>query len=284
MRVYRTDEFMTDSRIFHIFKGGVPTAADAIDMPHTHEFIEIVYVLSGTMKHNINGVLYEAGAGDILLMNRGCVHGFDVDGSFSYINILFSPEIINADSVTPDNAFSVLALTAFDELKGESEFGKLSFLGAERREIENIVFSMLHEYQCKQASWNTVVGNYLSTLIIKLLRKSKLNMGGVESERIWRELSDYIDENLGTRLTLTELAERCFYNPSYFSRIFKEKFGVSFVEYVANKRLDCALRMLSETDLSIDEISVASGFSDRSSMHHAFSRYLGQTPADYRKK
>jgi len=109
-------------------------------------------------------------------------------------------------------------------------------------------------------------------------------MVGVESERIWRELSDYIDENLGTRLTLTELAERCFYNPSYFSRIFKEKFGVSFVEYVAKKRLDCALRMLTETDLSIDEISAAVGFSERSSMHHAFSRYLGQTPADYRKK
>jgi two-component system response regulator YesN len=106
---------------------------------------------------------------------------------------------------------------------------------------------------------------------------------GAESERIWRELSAYIDENLGIRLTLTELPERCFYNPSYFSRIFKEKFGVSFVEYLTRKRLDCAIRMLTETNLTIDEISISVGFSDRSSMHHAFSKYLGQTPADYRK-
>jgi len=50
MRVYTTDEFMKSSKRFHIFKGSVPNHADRPDMPHTHEFIEIAYILSGIMK------------------------------------------------------------------------------------------------------------------------------------------------------------------------------------------------------------------------------------------
>ena len=115
-----------------------------------------------------------------------------------------------------------------------------------------------------------------------MLRKTEMGMDSGELDGMWRELSAYIDENLDASLTLSELAKRCFYNPSYFSRIFKEKFGVSLVEYKTQRRIEKASELLTDTELPIDEISDRVGFSDRHSFYHAFSKHMKQTPAAYR--
>ena len=141
---------------------------------------------------------------------------------------------------------------------------------------------MLDEYRTKAYAWDTVMENYLNILITYMLRKTETGVHREELGEVWRELSEYIDKNLNSKLTLSALAGKCFYNPSYFSRIFKEKFGMSLVEYVTRKRLDNAVTLLSESNYSVDEISEMSGFSDRSSFYHAFSKYLGGSPSDYR--
>ena len=100
---------------------------------------------------------------------------------------------------------------------------------------------------------------------------------------LWQKLASFIDANLESKLSLSDLARQSFYNPSYFSRIFKEKFGVSFLEYVTKRRVDAAVALLKTTELSVDEISRRVGFSDRSSFYHAFSRFEKGTPLDLRR-
>ena len=104
-----------------------------------------------------------------------------------------------------------------------------------------------------------------------------------ESSDLWDKLLKYIDDNLSSELSLPYLAKKCFYNPSYFSRVFKEKFGVSLTEYITRKRLSHAIDLLSESEISVEEICERTGFADKSSLYHAFSRYLGKTPGEYRR-
>lgn len=281
MRIYTTEEFMNKSKGMHIFRCGVSAEPD--DTPHKHEFIEIVYILSGRMTHEINDKKYYVKHGDILFMNYGCTHAFYSDGDYSYVNILFSPEMFDDTLITPQNAFSILALTAFNDMRDDSDFGRISFSGSERYDIENIILAMLKEYEEQQGSWEIVLGNYLNTLIIKMLRKNERNIAFFNLDETWNELLTYIDENIDSRLTLAELAQKCFYNPSYFSRIFKEKFGVTFLEYVAKRRLTYAIELLQGTALSLDEIAEQVGFSDTKGLYHAFSRYMDTTPSEYRK-
>lgn len=280
MLVYKSEDFMKHSKNMHIFL----CEASQPETIHTHDFIEIVYVLSGAMTHTLNGHSYDVKHGDILFMNYGCTHSFSLAPSCKFVNILFSPEVISEEFVTPSNAFSLLSLTAFDEMRSGENFGRLTFFGTERKEIEDIIFAMLKEYEQKQNSWETVLGNYLNTLLVKMLRKAELGMPRAQIKNVWRELSEYIDNNLEGDLTLSALAKKCFYNPSYFSRIFKEKFGSSLTEYITRKRLDYAIELLSNTQLPLDEISSRAGFSDRNSFYYAFSRYLNSTPTDFRKK
>lgn len=283
MRIYKTEDLMKHSKNMHIFMC-TSNFTDITESLHTHDFIEIVYVLSGKMSQVMNGQKYEVKHGDILFMNYGCTHSFTSDAPCTYVNILFSPEVIGEEIVTPANAFCLLSLTAFNEMRSDANFGKLTFFGSERKEIEDIIFAMIKEYNEQKSAWETVLGNYLSTLIVKMLRKTEMGMEQVEIDGMWRELSEYIDKNLESKLTLASLAQKCFYNPSYFSRVFKEKFGVSLTEYITRKRLNYAIELLSGTELSLEEISSRVGFSDRNSFYHAFSRYLNSTPTAYRKK
>ncbi len=282
MRKYTTEEFMKSNKNLHIFRCGSTSAVSDVSV-HTHEFIEIVYVLSGEMVHEIDGCRYNTARGDMLFMNYGCTHAFSSENTYTYVNILFSPELMADAVITTQNAFSVLSLSAFNEMRSAQDSGCVRFFGKERDEIETLIFSMLEEYEKKQTSWETVLGNLLTNLIIKMLRKTELGIGKSEMDGIWQSLSEYIDQNLDSRLTLAALAEKCFYNPSYFSRIFKEKFGVSLTEYITRKRLSHAIMLLSESVLSVEEIGECVGFPDKNSLYHAFSRYLGTTPGEYRR-
>lgn len=281
MRVYRTEELIEKGKSLHIFAGqqkGEP------EPTHIHDFIEIIYVRSGEAEECVDGVSYHVRHGDVIFINYGSPHSFVPKGDFAYINICFSPEVVGDAIVTAENAFALLSLTAFNEMCSESGGGMLSFFGSERREIEEILSAMLREYREKLAAWDIVTENYLNILINKMLRKTQRGIDREEMGDMWRSLSEYIDQNLSGELTLSALAQKCFYNPSYFSRVFKEKFHMSPVEYVTRKRLDHAVALLCDSDLSVDEISERSGFSDRRTFYHAFSKYIGGSPSEYRRE
>ena len=176
----------------------------------------------------------------------------------------------------------MLLLSTFNEFsKGEND-GLVSFSPAEQRQISGVLERMVEEQNKRLPHFDLVNESYMAILITMIARKTSLPE---ESESdTWSELVDYIDNNLDSGLTLEALAKKCFYNPSYFSRLFKNRFNVSLVEYISNKRVEKALQLLTETDMSIKAISTACGFSNRSVFYRAFSKITGKTPTEYRKK
>ena len=281
MKIYKSEELIEQGKHVHIFQSKNRTRPEP---PHTHDFIEIVYILSGSLIQNVDGTSYAMKHGDMLFLNYGCNHSFYSEQDFSYINICFSPETIERAIVTPQNAFSLLSLTAFHEIRSSADSGTISFWGQERQEIEDILLSMLREYKAKETSWDSVMEHYLGILLAKMLRKTETSLLDSEKEQLWQDLSEYIETNLCTQLSLSALAAKCFYNPSYFSRIFKERFGMTLMEYIHRKRLELAMQLLTESDLSIDEISLQVGYSDRRSLSHSFSKYMNTTPSEYRRQ
>ena len=278
MKIYKTEELIEQGQSLHIFLA----KSDRRTAVHTHDFIEIVYILDGTATQELDGEVSQVERGDLLFLNYGSTHSFEANGEFSYINICFSPEIVGS-VITDQNALSLLSLSAFNEMRNHSNCGKLSFFGRERSEIEGILNAMLREYSDKKSAWHTVMGSYLNILLTKMLRKSELYTGDEDDDEIWREFSDFVDQNLNTDLSLSALASKCFYNPSYFSRMFKKRFHMSPLEYITERRLQLATKLLTETKTSVDEILRSSGFSDRSSFYRAFSKRMGMTPGEYRR-
>lgn len=114
-----------------------------------------------------------------------------------------------------------------------------------REEIEAILAAMLREYEAQEESWRTVLESYMNILMVRILRKinGSGELAGTPENLMWRKLCDYIDANLGEDLTLSTLAGKCFYNPSYFSRAFKDKFRMPLSEYITRRKIDLAARL-----------------------------------------
>ena len=289
MRTYLFKDFSKneDNSISIFHSTNYPKSSNpALFRPHTHDFIEIVYVTAGSALEVVNEEQYEVQRGDLLFINYGATHAFLPHEPFSYVNICFKPEAITQNILTPENAFAILQLTAFDEIRRESDDSMISFSGQERDEIEHIIQSMLWEYKHQGASWRTMLESYMNILIVRILRRVRFET--VEQDKsspdVWAELSDYIDANLGADLTLSTLAKKCFYNPSYFSRIFKDRFDMSLTEYINRRRIDHAIRLFRETKLSAEEIAERAGFSSKSSFYRVFTKLTGHAPSEYRNQ
>lgn len=92
----------------------------------------------------------------------------------------------------------------------------------------------------------------------------------------------YIAQNYACNLTLDIVANHVHLNPAYFSSLFKQATGSSFKEYLNMVRIEESKRLLINTEYSIIDIALATGFDDQSYFSKVFKKYTGLTPKQYR--
>ena len=88
----------------------------------------------------------------------------------------------------------------------------------------------------------------------------------------------YISQNFSRNLTLDEVADHVHLNPAYFSTLFKQSTGSSFKEYLNMVRIEESKRLLSNTDYSIIDISLATGFEDQSYFSKSIQKIYRSDP------
>jgi AraC-like DNA-binding protein len=93
---------------------------------------------------------------------------------------------------------------------------------------------------------------------------------------------DEIDANYTKNLTVEYLARISCLSHYHFLRLFKQVFSITPHQYIIRKRLDCACRMLIESDVSIREISMKVGFESHGSFTTLFKRIYGAPPGEFR--
>jgi AraC family transcriptional regulator len=93
---------------------------------------------------------------------------------------------------------------------------------------------------------------------------------------------EYVQHHLDQDLSLAELAQQSGFSPFHFARLFRQMTGESPHQYVVNRRLETAQRLLKETDLPLSQIALMTGFSSQSHFTRTLTRHLGQPPRQYR--
>ena len=92
----------------------------------------------------------------------------------------------------------------------------------------------------------------------------------------------YIDGHLGENIRCEKMAKLVNMNSSYFSRLFKTEMGVSFSDYLINRRMEVASVLLSSSDYSIDEIAKSVGIENPSYFYRVYKKTTGKTPGKVR--
>ena len=85
------------------------------------------------------------------------------------------------------------------------------------------------------------------------------------------------------QLSLGMIAERLQRNESYISRVFKEVAGISFFQFVQEKRMQKAMQLLQKSAMWVYEVAASVGYPDTSTFMRAFKKHVGKTPAEYRR-
>jgi two-component system, response regulator YesN len=92
----------------------------------------------------------------------------------------------------------------------------------------------------------------------------------------------YIQERFTEDISLEEVADYVHLNPHYFSKIFKQQVGETFIDFVTGLRIDKAKALITSEHLSLKEVCFEVGYKDPNYFSRVFKKVTGVTPTEYR--
>ncbi|MBQ9131818.1 MAG: helix-turn-helix domain-containing protein, partial [Clostridia bacterium] len=126
------------------------------------------------------------------------------------------------------------------------------------------------------------VARVVESYIRMLLESAPVSKKQSALSPLIENMKKYVEENLEYGVTLPQLACIFHYNEKYLGRMFKARVGISFSEYVNRQRLSRAKNLLLQTDCSIIDVALRTGFPNVTYFNRLFKRYTGLTPTQMR--
>ncbi|MCJ8014439.1 AraC family transcriptional regulator [Paenibacillus sp. KQZ6P-2] len=119
-----------------------------------------------------------------------------------------------------------------------------------------------------------VFADSLPQLIEKMNKRQKEDIEG--------KMFQIIENRYAQDLSLQKIADECGVSTSYLSELFKNRVGITFIQYVTNYRVEKAKHLLLNTELNIAQISNAVGYSNAPQLIRVFKKATSTTPGDFR--
>ena len=260
----------TEYRVFHILD--TPTR----EVPsHYHEFIKIFVLVSGNVNYSIEGREYELHPYDIVLVNAGEIHRPipQSDKEYERIIIYLSTEFMEKYS-------DYKLMSCFDKCKNEG----MHVIRQNKRENVQLAdkINKLTDDECgRYESGELLQRCRLIEYLILLNNVSDNRRTGyiepVSQDENVIAIMEYINNNLTSALDIETIAKAVHLNRSYLMHRFKAETGYTIKEYITEKRLFLAGRLM-KNDIPMTEVCYKSGFTNYSSFYRAYVEKYGQSP------
>ena len=207
---------------------------------HTHQFLELNYVLQGQCQQIINDTPYTFYEGDILLMDAGSAHAIEALGEDDLlINIVFKDTQIslkNLEELQGQNSILYqFLLKSHTHIQSAENFIVLQ--SDKTNKSKNLIELMLNEYFDPKPFSNQILEHYLSILLFELAR-SLPTLGDTvrDANDPYVQVLELIDQEYST-LTLAKAAKELNFNKNYLSNLIKEKGNATFTELLNQKKI-----------------------------------------------
>ncbi|WP_159885158.1 helix-turn-helix domain-containing protein [Paenibacillus puerhi] len=253
------------------------TGASFMPRPHTHPAYELYYLLQGERVYFMNGQVYTAQKGDMVVVLPNDLHSTASSSlaQFERVLINFHPDFLR------EGDRKVLEHPPFQEST------MVRFSLKEQAEVERILLQILEECKEQPPLWESSVDHLLNDLLIRAHR----SVHSIQSPRSTHpmhqkvtEIASFIHQHYMEPLSLLETAKTFYISPAYLSRIFLKLTGLHFSEYIRVVRIREAQLLLRSSKQKVQTIAEQVGFEHISHFNKAFKTYTGVPPLQYRKQ
>lgn len=128
----------------------------------------------------------------------------------------------------------------------------------------------------------TMLKDFVQKILIECIN-SLLSIKGQEDNPLIKKVCEYIDSHLAEEISLEQMSDYVNVSSFYLSKLFREETGITFMNFLTDKRLEKARALLTETDLSIKEITAETGYNDQNYFSRIFKNKFGLSPKEYRQ-
>lgn len=213
--------------------------------------------------------------GSTAYVPHGCSHSLVYPENMGdLIIITISPEVV-------DRVAQKLRLC--DQFKGHPKFSEsddpfLMTIGLE-------IYSELRDGNPHGQVFGEIVGEMIAMHLIRSYGAPRSRISkrapSLPSARI-RRILGFIEQQIGYRIVLADLAAEVGLSEYHFSRAFRATTGLPPYRYILTRRVEIARQLLCDQNLSIQDIAFETGFSDASQFSKHFRKIAGMQPSQYR--
>lgn len=255
-----------------------------------HERLELTIALDGPIRMGMGKTTVELEPGDLIVVDNLKLHNVEDFPGFNtrVIVMSFMPEFVYAPgSPACDYAF---LLPFYAKREGHPHVLRRT------DELAAPVFAaltdlILHYFKNREQphSQSGCKASFLQILYY-LTRKfqasevmrSEFVQHRQQADRLAR-LFEYVRLNYAERISIEQATQLVHMSQAQFMKVFKKVSGMTFVAHVTRVRINNAMRLLRETDLTIAEIAAKTGFSDQSYFDRRFRQAFGKSPREWRR-
>lgn len=246
---------------------------------HWHEDLQFILVLEGAIRVQTLRQTISLCQGEGLFINRGVVHLVMPDGVCHYNSFLFPDSLLRFAPC----AAAGQVVTAVTQDAGLELHHLNASCAWEREALQHL--QTLAALQEKRDSWyEYAVLTELCALWLVLAKN--IPHGSVKVDTLIRErmrlFLDYITVHLEEPLTIASIAESAHVSTSECLRCFHQSMGTTPYRYLMDVRLAKAASLLTDTDMTVQQIAERVGFSTTSHFGKCFKERAGCSPREYR--
>ena len=248
---------------------------------HSHEHLaEIIYVADGQGTYTVNGSVFHARKGDLLIMNPNTVHSVLSD---------------------PNNALDAWTLTVtgvkLDHMPDGYIISPGTYpyyaAGESGETIRLLLERILTAYTQDAASDYThdlthVLGLSLLLIAHRMVEHNDSHTKPSQKENARRQIAldvlHYIDKNYRTTIKIDDLASRFHVSSSHLAHLFTTEFGISPINYQISRRMSDAQWQLIRTTHSVSAIARTVGYENPYHFTKLFTKHIGLHPQEFREQ
>lgn len=238
--------------------------------PKLIDFYHIVIVFKGSFTYVINNEIMTVEENDILLLPPNTVRQklpYTQIADFAIFNFhitkdkeFFTPMLLK-NSVTPliKNLVNSIPYNFYNDASTPYDFYKLPNINNNPIELSKIK-GLLH--------------NILNCILIELF--DSLNYSTKKPYIV--SILNYINDNITSPITLTDICKTVPLSKEYVTRIFKKEMGITVTEYINQQKLTLAKNMLASEELSLQNICDSVGYQNYHYFSRLFKKHFGISP------